>query len=86
MPDELLIHNFHQEGYITGLHVGYMLAMMALVDNNADENLILSVRDSMRPNLLGHRYDKCDEFSSLYKDEKYRWIESRKTEEKQDKE
>lgn len=63
-----------------------MLAMMALVDNNADENLILSVRDSMRPNLLGHRYDKCDEFSSLYKDEKYRWIESRKTEEKQDKE
>lgn len=86
LPDELLIHNFHQEGYITGLHVGYMLAMMALVDNGANENLILSVRDSMRPNLSGRIYDNCDEFISLYKDEKYRWIENRKKEEKQDKE
>ncbi|GFI24451.1 hypothetical protein IMSAGC011_03252 [Lachnospiraceae bacterium] len=66
--------------------MGYMLAMMALVDNGANENLILSVRDSMRPNLSGRIYDNCDEFISLYKDEKYRWIETCKREEKQDKE
>lgn len=78
LPDKLLNHNFHQEGYITGLHVGYMLAMMALVDNGA----ILSVRGSIRPNLFGHSYDNCDEFASLYKDEKYRWIETHKSEEK----
>lgn len=33
LPDELLIANFHQDGYLEGLYAGYVLAMMALVDN-----------------------------------------------------
>lgn len=56
LPDNLLMHNLHQTGYLDGMYVGYALAMMSLVDNGAPEELILSVRDDIRPNLIGHRY------------------------------
>lgn len=34
LPDELLISNFHQDGYLDGLYAGYVLAMMSLVGKN----------------------------------------------------
>ena len=74
LPDNLLISNFRQDGYLSGLYVGYILAMMALVDNDAPQDVILAVRDYIRPNLLGHHYDDRDEFISQYKSEKYSWI------------
>lgn len=78
LPDELLIHNFHQDGYLEGMYVGYILSMMALVDNEVSKDLILSIRDCVRPNLSGHSYDKSDEFTNKYNDERYRWIETAK--------
>lgn len=75
MPDDLLIANLHQQGYLDGLYIGYALAMMALVDNNAPKELIVSVRDSIRPNLIGHYYDDREKFISQYKDEQYHWVE-----------
>lgn len=75
LPDELLIANFRQEGYLDGLYAGYALAMMALVDNNAEKELIISVRDDIRPNLIGHHYNDRDEFYKRYKSETYSWIE-----------
>ena len=75
LPDNLLISNFHQEGYLDGLYAGYVLAMMALVDNNISKDVILAVRDYIRPNLMGHHYDDREEFLSQYKDEKYCWID-----------
>ena len=78
LQDDILIHNFRQEGYLDGMYVGYIFSMMALVDNEASKDLILAIRDSVRPNLLGHHYDKSDEFTSKYKEEKYRWIETTK--------
>ncbi|MGO5086117.1 hypothetical protein ACTQ3U_02240 [Oscillospiraceae bacterium LCP25S3_F9] len=76
LTDELLIANFHQDGYLDGLYAGYVLAMMSLVDNKADEELILSVRDDIRPNLIGHHYNDRGEFYEKYKNETYSWIES----------
>lgn len=76
LPDELLISNFHQDGYLDGLYTGYVLAMMSLVDNKADKELILSVRDDIRPNLIGHYYVNRDEFFEKYKTETYNWVES----------
>ena len=78
LPDEVLIENLHQTGYLDGLYVGYALAMMAMVDNNADENLILAVRDYIRPNLMGHHFNDRDEFICQYKNEKYSWVEKGK--------
>lgn len=75
LSDKLLVANLHQEGYLDGIYVGYALAMMALVDNKAPDDLILAVRDYIRPNLMGHHFDDRDEFISRYKDEKYNWIE-----------
>lgn len=71
MPDEFLIANFCQEGYLDGLYAGYVLAMMSLVDNDVGEELIHLVRDAIRPNLVGHHYNNRDEFYKLYNDEKY---------------
>lgn len=75
LPDNLLISNFHQTGYLDGLYVGYILAMMGLADNNVSQDKIIAVRDYIRPNLMGHHYDNRDKFISQYKDEKYSWIE-----------
>ena len=75
LPDNLLISNFHQEGYLDGLYAGYVLAMMALADNEAPKDIILAARDYIRPNLIGHHYDGRDEFIDRYKDEKYSWID-----------
>lgn len=75
LPDNLLIANLHQDGYLDGLYVGYVLAMMALVDNGAPKDLILTARDYIRPNFHGHHYDDRNEFIDQYKDEKYSWID-----------
>ena len=80
LPDNLLIKNFHQTGYLDGLYVGYVLAMMALADNDAPKDLILTARDYIRPNLMGHHYDDRDEFIGQYKNEKYSWIDKTKNE------
>ena len=82
LSDESLIHNFLQTGYFEGLYTGYVLAMMALVDNNADNNLIVSVRDYLRPQLFEQSYSDRDEFCEKYKSERYSWVETvkRKTE------
>ncbi len=75
LPDSILIDNLHQEGYLDGLYAGYVISMMSLADNNASKELILSVRDDMRPNLIRHHFNNRDEFFARYKNEKYRWIE-----------
>ena len=76
LPDNLLIDNLHQDGYLAGLYTGYALALMSLVDNNASRELILSVRDDVRPNLMGHHYNDREKFYLRYKDEAYSWVEN----------
>lgn len=76
LPEELLIANLHQDGYLEGLFSGYVLSMMALVDNGAENELILSVRASVRPDLIGHHYDDREELYKKYNEETYNWIES----------
>lgn len=76
LPEDLLIKNLHQEGYLDGMYVGYVLAMMSLADNNAEKELMLSVRNDIRKNLMGHHYDDRAEFVDVFKSEKYNWINS----------
>lgn len=78
LPDKLLVTNLHQDGYLGGMYVGYIFAMMALVDNGASKDTILAVRDYIRPNLMGHHFDDRDEFIGQYKNEKYSWVEKEK--------
>ena len=76
LSDNLLISNLHQEGYIEGLYIGYILAMISLVESNAPKDTIISARDYIRPNLIGHHYNDREEFINLYKNEKYNWIDN----------
>ena len=75
LPDNLLIDNLHQEGYLDGLYVGYVLAMMSLADNNAPDELVVSVRDAMRLYLSGHHYNGRMEITSRYENGEYGWID-----------
>lgn len=76
LSEKLLIDNLHQTGYLDGMYVGYTLAMMSLVDNDAPKDLLLAVRDDIRPNLIGHHYNDRNEFTQRFKSEKYSWIDS----------
>ena len=75
LPDNLLIDNLHQDGYLAGIYAGYAIAMMSLVDNNVSEEMILSVRDDLRPNLIGNHYNDREKIYLRYKDETYSWVE-----------
>lgn len=75
LPDKNLITNFHQDGYLAGLYVGYIIAMMALVDNNVSKDIITDARNYIRPNLVKHHYDDRKEFLDRYNDEKYSWVD-----------
>ncbi len=75
LPNNLLIDNLHQDGYLDGLYTGYILAMMSLVDNKAPKELIISVRDDIRPNLMGNHYNNRENFNLRYKNEAYSWVE-----------
>lgn len=44
---------------------------MSLADNNASNDLILAVRDDIRPNLIKHPYNDRDEFIDSFKSDKY---------------
>ncbi|WP_312443664.1 hypothetical protein [Lacrimispora sp.] len=72
---DLLISNFHQEKYLAELYTRYILAMMALADNDTPKDIIFFARDYIRPNLIEHHYDDRDVFINRYKDEKYSWID-----------
>lgn len=84
LSDESVVSNLQQIGYMDGLFVGYTLAMMSLVDNEAEKDLIVSVRDDIRPNLIGHRFDDRDEFLERYKTETYKWVEYLKSSEEKE--
>lgn len=64
------------------MYVGYILALMSLIDNEADEKLIMSVKDDVGSNLNGHRYNDRDEFIDKFKAEKYQTIFKQKKSEK----
>ena len=76
LPEELLIANMHQDGYLDGLYAGYVLTMMAMIDNGAPKDLILCVRNDVRPNLIGQCYKDRDKLYSRYKDGKYKWVDT----------
>lgn len=80
LPDEFLIHNFKQDGYLSGLYAGMAIAMMSLVDNGAPEELAIAVRDDMLPNMLCHTYEDCrEDFLDKYEgEEKYQWLRKAK--------
>ena len=79
--DELLIHNFKQDGYMSGLYAGMAIAMMSLVDNGVPKELAIAVRDDMLSNMVCHTYEECmEDFIDRYEgEEKYQWLREAKS-------
>ncbi len=57
LSSKLLISNLHQEAYLDGLYIGYILSMMALTDNKVSRDIIISVRDYILPYLVKNYYE-----------------------------
>ncbi|MEG1301470.1 MAG: hypothetical protein RSC93_12265 [Erysipelotrichaceae bacterium] len=55
-----MVYQFEEKGVAP--HV-YILAMLSSVDNAVSEYLILSVRDDIFPDLMGHHYNYIDEIN-----------------------
>jgi len=62
------------------MYAGYVLTMMSLIDNNAPKDLIISIRDELRPQLIGQHYCDRNSIYDQYKNEKYSWAETTKEE------
>ena len=60
---------------MSGLHMGYLLSMMAMADNDSPKELIVAVRDELQNTLYGHHYDNREEFVKRYKEGNYNWID-----------
>ena len=80
LPDKFLIDNLHQDGYLEGIYTGYVLATMALIDNNAPKELILDTRHSMMSKIWDKKstwrcFENREDLIRLLKTDKYCWIE-----------
>ena len=80
LPDKLLVSNLHQDGYLSGLYMGYILTMMAMIDYDAPQEMVMSIRKSVVPELIGKLYDERERIEQASKDEKYSLIHGTKNE------
>ena len=75
--DEIWFHNLHQEEYMHGKYIGYLLAVIALYEKDAPIELLQSVEDSMTANIpaygLGGKYGSSDEVMEKFDKAKLAW-------------
>ncbi|MBQ9349144.1 MAG: hypothetical protein IJT94_17700 [Oscillibacter sp.] len=84
LPDSLLIHNLHQDGYNDGLFAGYAISMMALADNGVSKDIIVTAEKAILPNLVKRLYEDSDEIYQIYQIEHRKWIEELQSEKPDD--
>ena len=66
LSDDLLIHNFHQSGYMDGLYVGHLLTLAAMVEHDMSCEDIDYISKSVY--LLQLDYEKRSELIQQLKD------------------
>lgn len=57
LPDDLLIHNFYQDGYVEGMYVGYLISMVTLAEAGVSKQALLDAKKDIIPQFLGKGYD-----------------------------
>lgn len=76
LPDELLIHNFHQDGYIDGMVAGYLITMMALAENGVEKKILLDSKKDILPRFLGKSYEDRKSLCDGLNEEMRKWAET----------
>lgn len=75
LPDELLIHNFHQEGYLDGMYVGYLISMMVMAENGVSKDMILDTRKDILPKFFKKSYEDSKKLCQELEEEMHKWKE-----------
>lgn len=73
LSDELLIHNFRQEGYLDGMYVGYLISMITLAENGVSKNVILDAQKDIIPKFFKKSYEDMDELCKDLEEEMKKW-------------
>lgn len=76
LPDELLIHNFHQEGYLDGMYVGYLISMIVMAENGVSKDMILDARKDILPKFFKKSYEDRKKLCQELEGEIHKWKES----------
>ena len=79
LTDELLIHNFHQDGYLDGMYVGYLISMIALAENGISTDDLLLARKNILPRLVRKRYEDRHELCDELEGKMRKWNEKPST-------
>ncbi len=73
LSDKLLIHNFHQEGYLDGMYIGYLISMITLAENGVSKNVILDTKKDIIPKFFKKSYEDMDELRKDLEAEMKKW-------------
>ena len=73
LTDNLLIHNFHQDGYLDGMYVGYLLSMITLAENGVDKNTLLSARKDILLKFGKKSYESRETLCKELEKEMQKW-------------
>lgn len=75
LPDEFLIHNFHQDGYLDGLYSGYLITVLALADSGVSKDTLLAARGTILDRLVPQRYEERGDLCQQLEGKIRKWSE-----------
>lgn len=76
LSDELLIHNFHQDGYIDGMYAGYLITITALAENGVEKRILFDTRKDIIPKLFRKNYEDRGSLCDGLEAEICKWAET----------
>lgn len=60
LPNELLIRNLKQDGYLDGMYVGVLITMVTLLEKGVSKEDLLNARKDIMPKLQKNTYESGD--------------------------
>ena len=81
LPTDLLIHNFHQDGYLDGMYAGYLISMIALEESGISKDVLLAARKTIMPRFFKKSYEDRKELFEELEGEMRKWKENPDVEE-----
>ena len=75
LSDELLIHNFHQDGYMEGMYMGYLISVTTLAKIGVCKDSLLAARKEIIPKFMRKDYDSRKALFEELEGEIHKWAE-----------
>lgn len=78
LPDDLLIHNFHQDGYLEGMYAGYLITITALAEKGVSKEDLLDAREIVMPRFFRKSYEDRKALFDQLESEMQEWVKDTK--------